>query len=98
MSSLGTSINISPSKGGLGVSIVSAGMSFSVATTVFVWNTYANKAHCDEVNLDFDNSQKILQDNCWREYVRLLSYGCLLFPLPGKNSIYSLNQLFQQVH
>ena len=56
MSSLGTSINISPSKGGLGVSIVSAGMSFSVATTVFVWNTYANKAHCDEVNLDFDNS------------------------------------------
>ena len=51
MSALGTSINISPSKGGFGVSIVSAGMSFSVASTVFLWNTYAHKASCEEVKI-----------------------------------------------
>ncbi len=59
MAALGTSITISPtydhdsiwsfSGGGWGVSIVSAGMSLSVASTVFAENTYSHITGCTQV-------------------------------------------------
>ena len=58
------------SNGGLGVSLVSAGMSFSIATTVFAISTYSNITHCT-------------QDHCWREYVRMFAWACLVLPFPG---------------
>jgi len=70
LAALGTSITVSPTGGGWGVAIVSAGMSFSVATTIFAQNTYSSQTGCNA-------------NHCWREYAQLMAWGCLILPFPG---------------